>query len=452
MLTMDSRREFLRKLVVVGGMFALGPEAFAYKTVHKTTKEPLCILYSAVNGSPGKNIEKVIEVMGGISKIIGSDDIVVIKPNVQWWNQGAPNLSALKTFVDLIMERPGGFHGEVVIAENCHRGKTPWTSASSGWAHPFERNSDIQGIRNMNDLCGLLKKRYSQMFSTVHWVDVGAGNRRVFSPSDGDGYVYCDGTGRAPLIKCSNGVNGSGHRETIMTYPVFTTDKGTRIDLRNGIWKKGVYTEQPLRFINFSALNHHSSYSGASSAVKNCLGISDLSGGPDPHNGGRLTENYYNFHSFPFDKWAHGPEHGMLGKEIGVFMNTVRKPDLNLTTAEWVGLSSRVDPPVAHTRTVLACPDPVALDYHATQYILYPNSKIAIHNSDNRKSPLQQSLIKCAGSGNFLFDEKRVRVVSYDFKTGSFQGDTGLVVHGDKQWGSDIKPLLKYFFLRYISY
>ena len=33
---------------------------------------------------------------GGIEKIIGAGDIVVIKPNVQWWNQVAPNLSAIK--------------------------------------------------------------------------------------------------------------------------------------------------------------------------------------------------------------------------------------------------------------------------------------------------------------------------------------------------------------------
>ena len=108
-----------------------------------------------------------------------------------------------------------------------------------------------------------------------------------------------------------------------MTYPIFTTDKGTIVDFKNGIWEKGSYTEQPLRFINFSALNHHSAYCGVTSAVKNYLGVTDLSGGPDPINGGRLTREYCNFHSFPFDKWAPGPKPGMLGKEIGIFLNTV---------------------------------------------------------------------------------------------------------------------------------
>lgn len=89
----------------------------------KHTEDPSCTLYRAINGTPAKNLAKVIDMMGGIEKIIGPDDVVVIKPNVQWWNQGAPNLAALKGFVDLIMARPGGFHGEVVLAENCHRGQ-----------------------------------------------------------------------------------------------------------------------------------------------------------------------------------------------------------------------------------------------------------------------------------------------------------------------------------------
>ena len=64
-----------------------------------------------------------------------------------------------------------------------------------------------------------------------------------------------------------------------MTYPIFKTDKGTIIDFKNGIWNEGVYTEQPLRFINFATINHHSHYCGATSAVKNYFGVVDISGG-----------------------------------------------------------------------------------------------------------------------------------------------------------------------------
>jgi hypothetical protein len=84
--------------------------------------------------------------------------VVVIKPNVQWWNQGTPNLSALKRFVDLTMNRPGGFDGEVVLAENCHRGSKPWKHA--GWTAQFTINSDLNRINNFNDLSQHLKKNY----------------------------------------------------------------------------------------------------------------------------------------------------------------------------------------------------------------------------------------------------------------------------------------------------
>ena len=109
-----------------------------------------------------------------------------------------------------------------------------------------------------------------------------------------------------PLISVNKGASGEAYRATIMTYPIFQTDRGTIIDLKNGVWEKGAYSDRSLRFINFCALNHHSTYCGFTSAIKNYLGVSDLSGGQDPNNNGRLTKEYYNFHSFPFNGWAEG--------------------------------------------------------------------------------------------------------------------------------------------------
>jgi len=407
-------------------------------------------VYRAVNGRPSENLSKVIDLMGGIERMIGTDDIVIIKPNVQWWNQGVPNLSALKVFVDLIMNRRnGGFNGEVVLVENCHRGACPREALHSGWAPIFSRNSDLDQINNYNDLGKHLKKKYGDKFSICHLIDIDKGSKRVFSPANGSGYVYCDGTGGVPLISMDNGAREDDFREVIMTYPIFKTDNGTIIDFKNGIWEKGAYTGQPLKFINFAALNHHSTYCGATSAIKNYLGISDLSGGPDPFKNGKLTGKYYNFHSFPFNKWSPGPEPGMIGAEIGMFLKTIRKADLNITTAEWIGLASRTAPPVARTKAVLASIDPVALDFHATKYLLFPNSKIPVHNPDDTLTPLYQYLIKCSEQGGGVFDEKHVAVKAYDFKTNGFQGDDELVVIGKKTWGRDLKNLMKYLVLRF---
>jgi hypothetical protein len=446
---MWSRRDFLKTIFVTGGLLTTSLKVSGSQTQRKESQNSLETIYRAVNGTPADNLTKVIELMGRIEKIIGSDDVVLIKPNVRWWNQGAPNLMALKTFVDLIVERPGGFKGEVVLFENCHQGPSPWTSIGSGWAHEFERNSDIPKINHVNDLCKILKNKYGVKFSVCHLIDVGAGNKRVFGPSNGNGYVYCDGSNRVPLILCENGVSGSNYRSTIMTYPILKTDKGTIIDFKHGIWEKGSYTGQPLRFINFPALNYNSTFCGMTSAIKNYMGITDLSGGPDPNDGGRLTKNYYNFHSFPFNKWSPGPSPGMLGAEIGIFMKTIRKADLNITTAEWVGLASRSEAPVVHTKAILASTDPVALDYHAAKYILFPNSNLAIHNPDNRKGPLYPYLVKCAESSGSVLDETKVEVKSYDFKSKTFHGDDDLSISAPIQWGTNLKAILKYLVLRY---
>ncbi|MBI5589813.1 MAG: DUF362 domain-containing protein [Deltaproteobacteria bacterium] len=416
--------------------------------MNPSSEIPSCTLYRVINGSPSANMIQLIEIMGGIESIISPDDIVLIKPNVQWWNQGSPNLCALKTFIDLIMNRPGGFHGEVIIGENCHRGPQPWMSQDSGWAHIFERNADIDSIHNLNDLTSHLKKMYGDRFSGVHFVDVQAGARRIFGPSEGAGYVYCDGTGGVPLLKYDNCATGSAFRQVIMTYPIFTTDRGTTVDFKHGIWAKGAYTGQLLKFINFAALNHHSSYCGTTSAIKNYLGITDLSGGPDPENMGKIISRYYNFHSFPFNKWSSGPVPGMLGGEVGTFMNIVRKADMNITTAQWAGLASRTDLPAAHTKAVFACSDPVALDYHTAKYILYPNSRISVHNPDNTAGPLYDDLKKCADITGFQFDERRVTVKSYDSNQHILTESSGSKIIGNIKWGGDLKAILKYLYLR----
>jgi hypothetical protein len=446
----SNRRQFMKKIMLIGSLAAFGSPVSAVKPVErKKGKEFACRVFRAVNGAASENLEKVVELMGGIEKYIGQDDVVVIKPNLQWWNQGSPNLSAVKTFVEIVMNRPGGFNGEVILAENIHGGPTPWDVRGSGWKTHYERNSDLSDILCANDLCRYLKKRYGSRFSTVHWINVDAGGRRVYGPRDGAGSVYCDGSEGVPLVSYANGASGMDKREVIMTYPVFKSDKGTVIDFKNGIWENGSYTGQGYKFINFAALNHHSTYCGATSAVKNYLGVSDLSGGPDPHDGGRLTEKYYNFHSFPFDKWAPGPKPGMIGAEIGVFMNTIRKADLNITTAEWVGLASRIDPPVAQTRAVLASADPVALDYHATKYLLYPNSGSFIHNPEDPRSPVFEYLKSCADLSGCIFDERHVDITSYDFAKMNFQEDCELMVIGDKVWGSNLKIISKHLLLKH---
>ena len=375
---------------------------------------------------------------------IGQDDLVVIKPNLQWYNQGAPNLAAAKALVDYIFDMPG-FAGEVVLAENNHLGPMP--SEKGGWANRFIRNSDLPGIDNYNQLAAALKARYGRRFSVCHWLDMDKGGRRVYGPEDGPGYVVCDGTGGVEFVGADNGLQGPGRRQTVMTYPIFTTDNGTVVDLRHGIWRQGRY-EDRLRFINLAALNHHSLYCGATSAVKNIFGVVDLSGGPDPRDNGRLAGPYYNFHAFAFDRWLPGPAPGAMGRAVGTFLARIRRPDMNITTAHWVGLSSRVNAPVALAKVLLASADPVALDYHATRYVLYPNSRIRVHDPDRKDGPLANDLHACAEVAGLVTCSSQIELVSLHMATGLIASDDGQPVRARIYWGLQPRALAKYLVFR----
>jgi len=79
----------------------------------------------------------------------------------------------------------------------------------------------------------------------------------------------------------------------MMTHPIFTSlHSGLTIDMKYGIWKDGKYIDVPLRLINFSALNHHSSYAGVTASIKNLMGIVDLTCGYP----GNKPKGYYNMH------------------------------------------------------------------------------------------------------------------------------------------------------------
>jgi hypothetical protein len=412
---------------------------------HSPVENPAATIYRVKNGSPSENMTEVLAMMGGIQSFVGPDDVVVIKPNVQWYNHGASNISAVKTLVDEVFSMRPPFSGEVVLGENTHHGPEPWKR--DGWIVPFVRNADCEA-RNFGELSARLSNTYGERFSVCHWVDVRNGARRIYSPSEGAGYVWCDGTGGVPLLKVDNGGEGGNRRETVMSYPVFVTRLGTMVDFRNGIWEKGAYSGRGLCFINMAALNHHSISCGATMAVKNYMGICDMSGGLDPFHDGKMIGNYYNFHSFAINEHKRGPVRGALGIALGTFMREIRRADMNFITAEWTGLASRTEGPVAKTQTILASADPVALDYHASKCLLYANSHASLHDPDNENGPFHQYLSSCAGCGAGVFDERQVAVQGFDCATNRAEDNAKTPIMGKIAWGRHAKSLFKHFLFR----
>ncbi len=374
------------------------------------------LIYEAKNGTPEQNMAKVIEMMGGIGKIIDKNDIVILKPNAQWWNQGMTNTNAMKGFIELVLG-VSGFAGEIIIAENHHCYGSRYSPNIRGW-NTQNRNGDF----NYNELVAYFNRKGFRNVTKYHWVDAGpfSGDeslksklmrpvkevvkkilniqrgKLVSGPEEGDGYVWTE---------IDYHYNG---KKTRMTYPVFTSEYSkTTIDFKKGAWKNGKYTGQPVKFINFAGLNHHSSFAGATSAVKNYLGVVDLTCG---YKGAR-PRGYHNFHYIGIPG---------MGGAVGTFMKTIRRADLNIVTADWTGFGSRTDTSLAaRTRTIIAGTDPVALDYYGTKYVLYPlGGPVAnLNNPDDKKGPLRKYLELCCTQGIGTLDEQKMEILKYKFDT-----------------------------------
>ena len=388
-------------------------------------------IYESKNGTPEQNMVKVLEMMGGIETIIGKDDIVIIKPNGQQIRHNMTNTNTIKACIDKVLN-VRGFRGEIIIAENHH--SHPVNTA--GWTTMF-RNGDY----NLNELVAHYQDRGIANVTKYHWRDGGTvpnsgpmeadGGRIVFGPGEGDGYVWMDE---------EYSYNG---KKAKMSYPIFTSAySGVTVDFKDGAWKDGKYTGQPVTFINMSALRNHSN-AGVTATIKNYLGVVDLTCGYS----GSEPRGYYNFHyiavewpaigilrngmkSFITSRFARkqelvrkiadyaGPQDGALGGAVGHFMNTVRKADLNIIAAEYAGHEGRRKTP-AHTKTVLASTDPVALDYYAGKYVLFPlgGKRAALNNPDNPRGTFHKYLNCCHAQGVGTLDETKMMIHQFNFNS-----------------------------------
>jgi hypothetical protein len=386
-------------------------------------------IYESQNGTPEQNMAKVLERMGGIETLIGKNDIVIIKPNGQQIGHNMSNTNTIKEYIDQVLSI-GGFKGEVIVCENHHH----INDNAAGWITAL-RNGDY----NLNELIDYYQNKGIHNVTKYHWKDAGiVPNSRftitdpgkiVSGPDEGDGYVWTE-----------EEYSYQG-KKVKMSYPIFTSVwSGVTIDFKNGAWKDGKCTGQPVKFINISALRHHSN-TGVTATVKNYLGVVDLTCGYHGIN----PQGYYNFHYIAVDwpaigiirnsmkafitrdfserqkilsKFAQfvGPQNGALGGAVGHFMKTIRSADLNIITAEYAGHEGRKNKP-AHTKTVLASTDPVALDYYAGKYVLFPlgGKRARDNDPDNPHGTFRQYLDLCHAQGIGTLNEAEMILHKYDF-------------------------------------
>lgn len=349
-------------------------------------------IHVARGGTPAANVDSVLAKAGGIAKVVGQDDVVIIKVSAQWWNQGMTNVAAVKRVIEHILERDG-FKGEIIVFENTHFRMPDGSGLSRAWVAKSDRNVDVPGWTKLGDLIehfktapvsfvGLVDAGPSSL-SGDHWHDpshaygvYGGDERGPIPPGDPrDGYHWdFDQTFRLAKSRVDEA-------KTPLTWPRFTSPKtGMVVDLKDGLFRRDngrlvPVSGRKLTWINMTTANEHGS-TGFTGACKSPMGIVDMSAGD--YGTHPLVRGYASVHYFgrgkPSATWR-------MAGPLAQLARVVRSPDLILLVAEWVAFS----PPgfdgekddIRHSaatcvqkKTVVLGTDPVAIDAWAVRNLM----------------------------------------------------------------------------------
>jgi uncharacterized protein (DUF362 family) len=267
--------------------------------------------------------------------MIAANDVVLIKVNAQWKYRGCTNSDVIRGLIQVILDHPDGFTGEVVVMENGQGRGSLNCDTSKAYG-----DSSVHANAN------------NETHTFTYLVDQVFADPRVSS--------YLLDSIRATFIASdAHDVDGYRHYENV-SYPCFTTAGGRRVELREGLWQGGAYT-QNLKLINVPVLKHHVG-SELTASLKHVYGILSM-------QDGRSGYRHYDG----------------LGETCGKMMVSVRTPVLNLVDAIWVSHLALQGYPASSTfraNQLLASQDPVALDYWAAKYILYPIDENPRHHPD----------------------------------------------------------------------
>ncbi len=279
--------------------------------------------------------------LSGPEGLIAANDVVLLKVNAQWKYRGCTNTDVLRGLIQRILDHPAGFSGEVVIFENGQgrgsfdsnqnqNGDTSVAANAENPTHTF--NYLVNTVFNGQPVsCFLLDPVRSTLLSDTDHAE--NGYRRI---------------------------NPHPERQSwYVSYPCFTTSGGHRVELAKGLWTGSGYA-QNLKLINIPVLKTHAGC-GVTGALKLFYGVLSM-------------------------QYAYGGYHyDHIGEVLGEMFAHVRAPDLNIMDAIWVSHAALSGYPVSSTsrqNTLLASIDPVALDYWASKYVLYPIDNNANHHPD----------------------------------------------------------------------
>ena len=293
--------------------------------------------------------------------ILGSNDVVVIKINNQWGGRGtgdgtgrlATNTDVLKGLIWRILQHSDGFTGEIVIAENAQP-----TSINKWDVTPA--NSEYQGQSFKDVVTAFQSKGYP--VSLYDWTNLN--NSRINGGSlNNSGYPtgeYIKGNMDDGYVMIDDPETGVINE---LSYPKFRTAKGNYVSMRYGVWEGSHYDLDRLTMINLPVLKRHG-MAGATISWKNLIGFITAEGYSDNRFGG-----YYEMHDFFWGYMkGNNQNYGLIGRQLAY----IKSPDLNIVDAIWVPYESNYSGNAVRENILLASSDPFAVDWFASEYVLYP--------------------------------------------------------------------------------
>lgn len=404
-----SRRRFLRYNGIATSALTLSPFFLErLTTVCEAAANPTRV-YKVMNGVDCfQNMAKLWELLGGAAAYINPTDVVVIKGNAQWPNQGYTHTGCIKAVIDTILAIPG-FSGEILLCDNIQGG------GGGGGTYGFDvpASSRINNWPTMNwSELGNSYASQGKPVATVRWQN----DSNWRSPQT------------VPSFSAWNPANGNGWtryflryngRNTYLSAPVFQSPitPGRMIDVMKGVWENGSYTGRKVKAIFMPTLNNHGvsgggveDYAGVTSAIKSFYGATEIfHGSPSYISDDYIWNGFYSIHAnsyTQFDALAGG-------NLVGTYINNLYAPVLYITSAIYSGWYNRVTTSgAAFTNTVLACTNPVTLDYVACRDVISPYA--AWLNPDLNNNTRKQ-IVGCNSQGIGTIDPSLFQTVTYDF-------------------------------------
>ena len=336
--------------------------------------------FQTLLGMMEENGESFYKTADSPTGMIENSDVVILFYNGQWDERGGTNTDLINAVVEAIASHPDEFNGEIIIADSGQGDG----SLDHAKANSANRDQSILDVINKQKDLGVRVTGYL-------WDDIMDIEVEEFDQGDDeDGYIVEPGVSETTKLTIS--------------YPKFTTEYGTKISVKKGVWDGSGYDSDVVKLINMPVLKAHWLYRGTA-CVKNYMGmpsqnLSSKAGG-DPHNSVGL-----------------GSMGQMMAESRMPVLNILDMIHIGAINGPWLTYDEATD-----YFAIAASTDPFALDYWAVKNVLKPEAERVGHSNWEDMDPdsdvpgtfgrwmnLSLEEIKKAGYTDFIFGSEDVVV------------------------------------------